>query len=195
MNHLVKLLTLAALLVIVTSTAVFAQKRLGDLNPDTPNSAPMRGISNADLEQRFGPGSSAGNNSQGDSVGTPPGDPCVVVNYSSYNETRQRTRPSVTTYSGSTYGSGDYVSGTGVTSGGGTITETLATYVTVAIQNTSQQMKRIDTGSIQVYTIKGNSITAQNGKKEYIEAGKTVTITGLKFNPISEIVGIKVSCY
>jgi hypothetical protein len=85
--------------------------------------------------------------------------------------------------------------GSGIVTGGEVIDHKTATYLSVTVRNNTSRMQRLDTRDIQVYTIKGNAMTPVAGKTEYINAGATVTITGLKFNPISEVAGIKVSCY
>jgi hypothetical protein len=84
--------------------------------------------------------------------------------------------------------------------GGSLITGALVkkgpTYLAVKIKNKSTQKRIVYTSrDIKVNTIKGNVMSPENSETYEIEPGGTVTISGLKFKQISEIVSIECSCW
>ncbi len=171
-----KLVTLLILCLALIPEIVFAQS-----------------FTNSDLERIYGTGgSSSSNESQGNASSESTQESCIVVNFSSYDETSQRSRAGIITTSQERYGNTSF--GSGVVTGGGTVTNKIATYVSVTIRNNSEREKRITASDVKAYTIKGNVSTPINEKIEYIGPGQSATITGLKFNPISQIVDVKVSC-
>ncbi len=153
-----------------------------------------QGFTNADLERMYGPGSSGRQDSQGKHTsGAGGGEFCTVIDFNSYDETAQRTTPAVVTSRQQHDGDTSY--GTGIASGGNTIKFKTATYASVTIRNNTDRDRRISVRDVKAYTIKGNVSTPLNDKTEYISPGQTVTITGIKFNPLSQIDSIKVTCF
>jgi len=188
---------LASSLVLSLTTTSFAEqkkiRRLGDLSSESGDNRPLGSITNETLEKKYGPGSSSGDEAQSTAPGSNTEGACKVIDYSSYDETSQRTTPGFITTN--QVRSGDTSFGSGLVTGGQTITHKTATYVSVTVQNNSNRDKRISVRDIRAHSIKGNVSTPINDKLEYIGAGQTVTITGIKFKPISQIVGINVACY
>lgn len=136
-------------------------------------------ITNEDLERKYGPGNSYSQTESGS------GDPCTVVNYDIYDDSRLHTNPSYVTNFGKT----------GVVTGGNVV-QSKTTYMTVTIKNNTQNMKRVSSSDISVRTIKGNTVSPSGGEIVYIGAGETKTLDGLLFRQgLSQAISIKCSCY